>query len=112
MGTQNKPGRKKDKGHPRIITGTKLVDRESPMLYTKTQPLGFFWFWRRRFLNVFYHIGMAAILFNGAEPFRQIDDYLRQKAFCEIDKLMITFDRRPYVKAGENLSNCFREETI
>ena len=39
-------------------------------------------------------MGMAAVLFNDAEPFEQIDNTLRQ---------------RPSVKSGANWSSCFRE---
>ena len=38
-------------------------------------------------------MGMAAILFNNAEPFEQID-------------------RRPNEKSGENWSSCFREAGV
>ena len=38
-------------------------------------------------------MGMAAILFNDAEPFEQIN-------------------RRPHVKSGENWSSGFREEDV
>ena len=41
-------------------------------------------------------MGMAGILFNGAEPFDQI--------------VRIFFNRRPYVKSNENCSRGFREE--
>ena len=59
------------------------------MSYTKIQPqslLGYL-----EVLSVFFlpYMGMAAILFNGAEPFVHFD--------------------RPNVKSGENRSSCFRE---
>ena len=42
------------------------------MLYTKIQPQS----WRRRLLSVLPYLSMAAILFNGAEPFEQIVNIL------------------------------------
>ena len=40
-GTQICPYHKKVRGHPSLIILTKLVDLESPILYTKIQPQSF-----------------------------------------------------------------------
>ena len=70
------------------------------MLYTEIQP--------QIFLSnggeAFYHnyMGMAAILFNGTEPFDQIVNILRQKATCEILwKLFMRFRRRICLKISQ-----------
>ena len=46
------------------------------------------------------YMGMAAILFNDAEPFEQSNNY------------QYPFDRRPNVKSIENWSSRFREEYV
>ena len=65
-GTQIWPYHKKVKAHHSLIILTKLVDIESPMLYTKiqSQSTG-----EEDFLSVLPYMGMAAILFNDAELF-------------------------------------------
>ena len=63
---------KKVKGHPSLIILTNLVDLKSPMLYTKIQPQSFL-STREEDSKVFLpYMNMAAVLFNGAEPFEQI----------------------------------------
>ena len=42
------------------------------MLYTKIQPQSFLTFEEENFLSVLPYMGMAAILFNGAEPFNKL----------------------------------------
>ena len=75
MGMQIWPCRKKIKGQLVVIIWTNLVNLESLVLYTKIQPQSFlgsgedFWV----FLP---YMGMAAILFNGTEPFEQIGNTL------------------------------------
>ena len=49
-----------------------LVHLESQMLYTKIQPQSFTGFGEEDFLVFLPYMGMAAILFNGMEPFKQI----------------------------------------
>ena len=66
------------------------------MLYTMIQPQSFLGSRGERFLSVLPYMDMAAILFNGAEPFEQIGN----------------IDRKPNVKSVENCSSCFREEDI
>ena len=55
----------------------KLGSAETAMLYQDSAPK-LSSFWRRRFLSVFFlpYIDMAAILFNGAEPFENIGNTL------------------------------------
>ena len=60
------------------------------MLYTKIQ-LEAFLIQEKIFKCFLPYMGMAAILFNDAYPFEQIDS--------------TPFDRRPNVKSDENLSN-------
>ena len=43
------------------------------MLCNKIRPLKLSWFLRKRFFVFLPYMGMAAILFNDAEPFEQID---------------------------------------
>ena len=64
------------KGHdPNLIILTNLVDLESPMQYTKIQPQSFLSTGvetgEEDFLVFLQYMGMAAILFNDAEPFEQ-----------------------------------------
>ena len=64
------------------------------MLYTGIQPQNILG--SGEVLSLFLpYMGMAPILFNGAEPFEHIDDTLWQKATCEISwKLAQLFQKR------------------
>ena len=91
---------KQVKGHHRIIIWTNLVDLPSLMLYTKIQPQCFLGSGEEdfKYFFCFFFNHMAAILFNNAEPFGQIDYIpLRQKVPCEI---------------WWNWSSSFREQNI
>ena len=70
-GTQIWPYHKKVKGHPSLIILTNLVDLESQMLYTRIQPQSFLSTGEEDFWVFLPYMGMAAILFNDAEPFEQ-----------------------------------------
>ena len=77
--TQIWPCRKKVKGHPRIIIwkkkqkNNKLCRSCVPDIIYQDSASKLSWFKRKRFLSVFSpYMGMAAILFSGAEPFEQI----------------------------------------
>ena len=59
-GAQIWPYHETVKGHPSLIIWTNLVDLDSPKLYTKIEPQSFL-----------PYMGMAAILFSAAEPFKQ-----------------------------------------
>ena len=60
-----------------IILWSILVELESSMLYTKIQSQSFLGSGdERRFLSVLPYMDMAAILFDGAEPFEQIGNIL------------------------------------
>ena len=49
------------------------------MLYTKIQPWSFLGSGEEDFYVFLLYMGMAAVLFNGAEPFKQIDNILLTK---------------------------------
>ena len=71
------PCRKKVKGQPTIIIWTNLVELETAMLYTKIQPESFLSSGEVFFFSEFLpYMDMAAILFNGVEPFEQIGNTL------------------------------------
>ena len=75
MGVQIWPCCKKVKGQPMTIFWTNLVDLEAPMLYNKIQP--------QSFLGPpedLPYMVMVAILFNDAEPFKQIVNTLLIKS--------------------------------
>ena len=57
------------KGPLMVIIWTNLVDLESSMLYTKIQPWNFLGSGEEDFYVFLPYMGMAAILFNFAEPF-------------------------------------------
>ena len=59
-----------------MIIWTNLVDLESSMLYTKIQPQSFLGSGGEYFYVFLPYMGMAAILFDGAEPFEQIGNTL------------------------------------
>ena len=82
-GTQIWPYHKKVKGHPSLIILKNLVDLESPMLYTKIQPRSFL-STGEDFLVFLPYMGMAAILFNDAEPFEQSVNIPLTEAPCEV----------------------------
>ena len=69
-GGQIWPCHKKVKGQLTPIIWTKLVDLESPTLYTKIQPKNFLY--SGDFYVFLPYMGIAVILFKGAEPFEQI----------------------------------------
>ena len=73
MRAQIWPCGKRVKGQNTTIIWTNLVDLEYPMLYTKIQFQSFLGSGEED-LKVFFtkYMGMAAILFNDAEPFEQI----------------------------------------
>ena len=60
---------KEVKGHPSLIILTNLVNLESSTLYTKIQPKSLLRTGEEDFYLVLLYMGMAATLFNGAEPF-------------------------------------------
>ena len=68
-GTQIWPYHYKIKGHPSLINLINLVEIESPMLYTKSQPQSFLRTGEEYFKCYYY---IKAILFNGAKLFQQI----------------------------------------
>ena len=72
MGSQIWHCCKKIKGHPRIIIWTNLIDIEPPILRFSLK--AFLFRKKKIFLRFLPYMGMAAILFNGAEPFEQIDN--------------------------------------
>ena len=76
MGTQIWHIHEKVKGPLTVIIWTNLVDLESSMLYTKIQPKSYLGSGEEDFLRVLPYMGMAAILFNGAEPLEQISNIL------------------------------------
>ena len=65
----------KDKGQPRVIIWTNLVDLESSMQYTMIQPQSFLGF-GEDFKVFLPYMSKAAILFNDAEPFEQTGNIL------------------------------------
>ena len=87
MRAQIWPCCKKDKGQPMTIIWTSLVDLESPMVYSKTQPQSFLGSGEEDFLGLLPYIGMAAILFRC----RTI------RTNCQYP-----LDSGPHVKSGEN----------
>ena len=74
-GTQIWPYNKKVKCRPSFIILTNLEDPESPVPYTKIQPQSFL-STGKDFEVFLRYMGMAAILFSGAEPFEQIINIL------------------------------------
>ena len=66
------------------------------MLYTKIQSQRFLSTEEEDFKAFLSYLDMATIMFNGAEPFKQIAN-------------IPSFDRRPDVKSGENWSSGFLE---
>ena len=75
MGTPIWPCCKKFKGSLTVIIWTNLADRESLILYTKIQPQNFLGSGEEDFKCM----GMAAISFDGMEPFEQIGNILLTK---------------------------------
>ena len=67
-----------------IIVWTNLVELESSMLYTKIQPQSFLDSGEEDCQEFLPYMDMAAILFNCAEPFEQIDNTLSTEDPCEI----------------------------
>ena len=63
------PCHKKGQGQLKVIFRTILIVLENPMLHTKFQGPSVNWFWKRRFLKIFYHI---VCLGHGPRPFVQI----------------------------------------
>ena len=59
----------KVKNHPRIIIWTNMLDLESPMLYIPRFSLKVFLVLEKKIFLTY--MGMAAILFNGVEPFQK-----------------------------------------
>ena len=77
------------------VIWTNIVDLEFLMLFTKMQ-LQSFLVLEKKILSFFLaYLGMAVILFSGTEPFKH----------CQY-----RFDRKPYVKSGDNCSSSFRED--
>ena len=75
------------------------------MLYTKASHKAFLVL-EKQILSVLPYIGMAAILFNDAEPFEK--KKTRKKNNCQL----IPFHSKPRVKSSENWSFGFREERL
>ena len=101
MGTQIWPCRKTDKGQPRVIIWTNLVDLESMLLY-QDSALKLYWFWRRRFLSVFTIYG------NGG--------YLDQPSDQRIMTICINFQspfyKKVYMKFEEKRPRDYKEEVV
>ena len=65
------------------------------MLYTKIQPQSFLGSGEEDFQEFLPYMDMAAVLFNCAEPFKQIGNTLLTEGSCEIwSRLLKQFQRR------------------
>ena len=94
-GTQIWPCCKKVKGQPSTIIWTNLVEFKSPILYTKIQSQSFLGSGEEYFKAFLPYMGMAAILFSGAEPFEQTVNTLSTEGPYKILwKLLMRFQRK------------------